>query len=176
MIKRLTAIIILFAAVISYAGCSRTATVRMSARQEKTITKNTSANIVEVRLASGITGAILKNWDVVSFDSLGGKYDPESDIIRGVDVHGAPVELNLTDIRDVQVNNDSRIRFDKDMGWLDVTSQQIHGATTGGKPISIPLRDVLDYKIRTGDPLKTILAVNAFSAVVIGIMVVSLEN
>jgi hypothetical protein len=54
--KRLTAIILLVAIVVTSVGCTKV--VRVSAQQEMTRTKGTSANIIEVRLSGSITLAI----------------------------------------------------------------------------------------------------------------------
>jgi len=130
--------------ILLQSGCTRVVTRGVG--KEMTRTMNSPRNIVEVRKASGITGAVYDNWEIVVFDSTGGTFDAQSNTVTGRDVGGNLVTIRVDEVRDVTVSNDARVLFDEERGWIDARSKQIVGVTAEGDSVAIPLREVVHYK------------------------------
>ena len=90
MTTRIIAIIVLVAFLNSILGCASTVKVSKD----------------EVRLRQPeekIVGVVLPSSDVIPFDEYGGRYDPNAEVIIGIDQDGSPIEIQLDDVRQIQV-------------------------------------------------------------------------
>jgi hypothetical protein len=116
--------------------------------------------IIEVGLSSGIKGIALSHYEVINFDSLGGKFDPKTKIISGVDISGAPIEVKLNDIKEViHADNSTLIKFDKNLGSFDADINLITGTTSDGDYIELPLKDVFYIKTKKLNLLATSIVI-----------------
>lgn len=165
MNRKIIAAITILAVAVSTTGCTHVVTVAPEKNVKRT--PSTARNIVEARLSEGITGVTLDNWEVISFDSLGGKYNASANTISGTDVSGRFWELQVGDLRDVSVCSSSRIEFDANKGWIDPSSRQIEGTTKDGDRVQIPLDDVLYYKVEKVDVAAICLLTGGISLVLV---------
>ena len=163
MLKRIIASILICTMAITTIGCTGHFGIhsgqRVSAKDlrdevadklKKGKTKSKYRAVQEIRLNNEITGVMLKNWRVITFDSTGADFDFMANTLSATDLNGSNVLLNIDDVRDIYYANDtSKIFFNKKRGFVNIENQKITGITVDGDTTQVKIKYDISQKIIT---------------------------
>lgn len=188
MVKRIIVGILIIALILSNISCSGIVhtTHKVSARELRgkvdeisrlnEASRKMDKNIIEVSPSKEITGVMLNTWEIVSFDSLGAKFDIESNTLTATDVNGRERIISIDEIREIYYSGEgTKITFNSDRGKIDLDKQMITGITNYGQAAELPIDDVLYMKVKRLNIPLTILVIGGMVALSV-LFIKALDN